>query len=209
MASAQIFVDFNDESSTLTEAGFIGVDSNNGAISNLSIGDGIFLSANAFGNAGGRDRGTTGLSGAANFFRDGFTGNNASGKEADFTFSGLSANTAYTIQFWTWDNSFNNNNVTIEFFNTTSGGNTSVGTVLLDGVRPASLSDKTTSFTISSDNAGAISLDVFAYPTGNPAGNTGLLANGFSITMVPEPSVIAAAFSACVIGLAIWRRRGL
>lgn len=204
--SAQIVVDFNDEGSLLTESGFLGVDSANGNISNLAIGDGISLSAVGYSNTGGRLRNSTGLTSAVSFFRDGFSANNASGKEADFTFSGLIANISYEFTFWTWDNEFNNTNVTVEFFETTGDANNSVGTVLLAGVKPASLSDASTTFTLISDNSGTITLDVFGYDTVTPSSNKGVLVNGFSITAIPEPSVMAVAFVLGCFGLVYVRR---
>jgi len=206
LTMAQITVDFNDEGTTLTESGFTGFDTADAGTA-TAIGNGISLTMNSFGNNGGRDRGTAGLTAAADFFRDGITGNDNGGKEIDFAFSGLMADSDYELTFWAWDNTFNNDDVTAQIMNTTDGGSTLSGSIDLTGTAPTSLSELQTTFTITSSASGTISLDFFGVQTSDTAISRGLMVNGFEITAIPEPTTFAWLVALSTFGLVVNRRK--
>ena len=213
MAHAQITssYDFNldDGEGTIspTESGFTGITTTSANSGSATLDDGISLEYNGFFNAGGRDRGTADLTVNADFFRDGFTGNDSGGKEIDFSFSGLEANIDYEFTFWAWERQFSNDDVTVEFYNTTDGGSTLISSVDLVGVQPTSPTDYSTNFTISSNAAGEITLDVFGVTTSDPSSSEGVLINGFEITAIPEPGTFALIAGVLGFGVVILRRR--
>ncbi len=209
---AQILVDFNGPTA-YNEPGFLAVTvppSSSSPLSDFAIGDGILLSVQGYWNHGGRTRNANNLTAHPDFFRDGATGSrygdttNPEARALDFVFSGLSANTDYTLGFWSWDNQYNNNGNHVDFVNTTGGASDLVGTVDLQGVRPASLSDAYTEFTLTSDASGIISLDVFGRAD-SPSGQPGVLING--LTIIPEPSTVALITAAFAMGIVVVLRR--
>lgn len=213
--SAQIRVDFNLDGATPppTQEGFFGVNvaQTANSITNAPIGDGILLSATAYGPSyGARNRSSTGLTFAPDFFRDGFTGNTGNGtdsnKDIDFTFSGLSAGLSYEITIWSWDNDFNNKNARVELVETTNGVNNVVGEIFLNETKPASFDDSSATFQLTASESGVISLDVFAFSTTTPSNGTGVMINGLSITPIPEPAIMTAAFVLGCLGLVYIRR---
>ena len=179
-------------------------------------GSGIDFTLTSLNNDGGRLRsnGNNKLTGNPNidFFIDGATANGGGGSEGltqmSFDFTGLTANTDYTLKFWTWDNEFNNNDRTYQFKDALNGG-ALVGSVVLVGtVPPTSINDgvASTTFVLNSGAGAAISLDLSSIITSTGLGSRGVMVNGFSIASVPEPSIYALALGVFALGFLLIRR---
>ncbi|GAB5558758.1 MAG: hypothetical protein SynsKO_04050 [Synoicihabitans sp.] len=214
-------VDYNDDDAdqTPTESGFTaGVTGELNVITSIN---GIQATAITWNASNGRDRTGSLGSGAAShdFFRDmvvnlvpnGVTGDvNTAPAQDMLTFTGLTPNTDYTIQLWSYDAQFNNNTDSY-WWNTTAGTGanaTYLGTItnFSSGNEPTKLDDYSFTTGVTSSELGELKFGLVV-----EAGSGQL--NGFKLSTVsgsavPEPGSFALLLSLGTLGFVSMRRRG-
>lgn len=210
-------VDFGTTQTSKIEDGFSAFESSNLGVTGpvtktfgsytVRIANGITVDGSGFLNATGtvntRDRYiSTPLADSGTFtYNNIYTDFVTQGVDTGVQITGLEANTSYSVQFFTYDNS---NSRTQTFKNLTGGTTTTLGT--FGWTAGYSFGGTTSndvfsiSYAVTSDSLGRLTFDI-----NNTAGTT--LLNGLAIATVPEPSAFALVSGGLILATVGSRRR--
>ncbi|MFK7849814.1 MAG: PEP-CTERM sorting domain-containing protein [Akkermansiaceae bacterium] len=185
--AALLAVDFNRDSGSLTESGFLAQDTS--GISHTTTAGNILVTFT--GQQGDFDRGASGGTNNS-LYRDFIFDNNGGSPDITITLSGagIAASSDYIMTFYAYDSGDSSRRTGIIGINGTTGP--TLGPVVSQGTGvPDSLDEYAVTGTFTSDGVGNLTFGI----DGLPGGNERTVINGFQLdavaVAVPEPSTTA------------------